>query len=190
MLDDLLKGAGYHFTVHNGGIWGDTTGKLLERLQRVLSEACSKGRLAYVLVLGGTNDILRKTGSAPQIVNQLRQLHDMAGKAPYMPRVGVLTLPPIKKGIPAWEHARLGVNDSLRRAAAGPAASSGAGAGALGGRRQFLVDLESVDVALSSDGVHFTAEGYAEFARRAFEAMLATLPKPKSAAAAPAAKAA
>lgn len=172
MLDSLLKGAGYDFTVHNGGNWGDTAAKLLDRLQRVLSEACSKGRLAYVLVLGGTNDILRNTGSAAQIFRQLRQLHDIAGKAPYMPRVGVLTLPPIQKGIASWEQARLSVNDSLRKACASVSP------GPLAHRRQFLVDLESVDAALSSDGVHFTADGYAEFARRAFKAMQATLPQP------------
>jgi len=145
----------------------------------VISEACAKGRLAYILVLGGTNDILRNTGSAAQIFGRLRQLHEKAGRAPYMPRVGVLTLPPIKSVTAAWEQIRLSVNESLRKAC------QVSGAMTLAQKRQFVVDLDGVDASLSSDGVHFTAAGYAEFARRVFEAMLADLPRPKVASSPP-----
>merc|ERR1711974_159 len=100
------------------------------------------------------------------------KLHDLAGKGPHSPRVGVMTLPPIQRGTAVWERARLSVNGCLRRAcgASGPVSLPQ-------NQRQFLVDLESVDAALSSDGVHFTANGYREFARRAFAAIRATAPE-------------
>jgi len=149
--------------------------KMNERLQRALSEACSKGRLAYVLMLGGTNDILRSAGGAAQIFGRLRQLHETAGRAPYMPRVGVFTLPPVVSGTTGWDQLRRTLNDSLRKAVTASNPLS------FVQRRQFLVDLESLDRSLCSDGVHYTTEGYSEFARRAFEAMQATIEAPAAA---------
>lgn len=157
-LQALLKAAGHNLRVENAGNWGDTTEKMLGRLPRAISEAARLGRLTFILVLGGTNDILLNTGPAAQALSRLRQLHSLAGNAPFAPRVGVLTLPPLRK-VAAWEQSRLALNKGLRDTcrASGP--------------RQFLVDLESVDSGLSTDGVHYTADGYCEFARRAFEAM-------------------
>jgi len=169
VLEGLLRDAGYKFVVRNAGNWGDTASNILDRLQRVLSDACSEGRLAYIFVLGGTNDILRGTGTAAQIVGQLRQLHDISSRAANLPRVGIMTLPPIQRGAASWDAMRLCINRSLRWACSTQKGSPSAPP------RRFLVDLESVDAALSSDGVHFSGKGYAEFARRAFEAMLPTL---------------
>lgn len=160
-LEALLRAAGHSFRVENAGNWGDTSDQMLARLPRVISEAARLGRLAFILVLGGTNDILRNRGSSGHILSQLRQLHEVAGKAPYMPRVGVLTLPPLRH-VGQWEQSRLSLNRGLRETC-------------MSGTRQFLVDLESVDSGLGADGVHYTADGYCEFARRAFEAMSAIL---------------
>merc|ERR1719401_1380860 len=117
ILEALLRGAGHDFAVHNGGVWGDTASQLLARWDRTSAEASAKGPLLYVLVLGGTNDILRETGNATQIVNQLRQIHELAGRS--SSRVAVCTLPPIQKSMHSWESTRLTINSSLRRTCAG-----------------------------------------------------------------------
>lgn len=167
-LQKLLRDAGHNVQVENAGNWGDTSDKMLARLPRAISEAARLGRLAFILVLGGTNDILRSLGPTAQSMTRLRQLHDQASKAPYMPRVGICTLPPLRC-IGTWEQSRLALNAALR--AEVPAAS---GSGTCGGasKRRFLVDLAEVGVSgLCPDGVHYTAEGYDEFARRVFDVL-------------------
>jgi len=164
-LKGLLQEAGYGQVVVNEGNTGDTCDQLLARLQRALNDAARCGRIEAVLVLGGTNDVLRGASAARDILSRLRQLHDAAGRSPYMPRVGVVTLPPTRSGS-ARDRLRIEVNQGLREACLQPAprwTPKG---------RQFLIDLESVDAStLSPDGVHYTAAGYAEFARRVFEAL-------------------
>merc|ERR1712061_842252 len=93
------------------------------------------------------------------ICRQLRQLHEQAGRSAYMPRVGLLTVPPGKNGS-ARAQLRRELNQLLRVASQEKAPW-----------RQCLVDLEDVDVSMTSDGVHYTAEGYDEFAARAFAVM-------------------
>jgi len=174
-LEGLLRSAGHNFRVVNAGNWGDTCGKLTARLKEAVANAVLEGSLAFVLVLGGTNDILQGT-SAAQVLTQLQQLQAAAGRAVFSPRVGVMTLPPLQK-LPepprtagARELARVELNRRLREALQQPAPKwSPEG-------RRFLVDLESVDSMLTtSDGVHYMEEGYSEFARRACEAMCAVL---------------
>jgi len=128
ILAGLLRSAGHDLAVQNAGNWGDTSSKMLQRLPRVISDVARSGRLAFILVLGGTNDILRGLGGAAQILGQLRQLHDIAGKAPYMPRVGVLTLPPLRK-VGTWDQTRRSVNDGLRKICGTGACGAGAAAG-------------------------------------------------------------
>jgi len=160
VLESLLKGAGHNLTVKNEGIWGDTSTEMLTRLPRVIAEHARSGRVAFILILSGTNDILRRFGTTSQIVARVRQLHSIAGNAPYTPQVGILTLPPLKAA-PDVRNSLSEVNTGLRKACAQQ----------VGLQRPFLVDLESVDVNLSTDGVHFADPGYSEFALRAFEAM-------------------
>lgn len=163
ILEGLLREAGRQISVLNAGNWGDTSHQLIARLPKVLSEGAKKGRLEAVLVLGGTNDILQGAASA-SVVGTLLRLHETAGNAVYMPRVGVFTLPPAKS-TGSSEKTRLELNRRLREACQRPAprwTPQG---------RQFLVDLESVDLSLAYDGIHFTAEGNAEIAKRAFKAL-------------------
>mmetsp|Transcript_27000 Transcript_27000/g.77323 ORF Transcript_27000/g.77323 Transcript_27000/m.77323 type:complete len:575 (+) Transcript_27000:93-1817(+) len=166
VLESLLKGAGHNLTVKNEGIWGDTSTEMQTRLPRVIAEHARSGRVAFILILAGTNDILRRFGTTSQIVARVRQLHSIAGNAPYMPQVGILTLPPLKAATDA-KNSLLEVNTGLRKACAQQ----------VGLQRPFLVELESVDVNLSTDGVHFADSGYSDFALRAFEAMKPLLAK-------------
>lgn len=155
----MLQKAGLNVKVHNAGNWGDTTGKMLARLPRVISEATKLGPLVCICVLGGTNDILRNLGTVPDILGRLQKLHQITANAPYMPQVGVMSLPPVRNA-GGWESARLSLNEGLRQSLKHSACS-----------RRFFVDLETVASALSSDGVHFTADGYSEFATRVFESL-------------------
>ncbi|CAK0803401.1 unnamed protein product [Prorocentrum cordatum] len=170
-LEELLRGAGYDFTVHNAGNWGDTTGHMAVRLPKVLSQLAGQGvRVDFVLVLGGTNDVLRGEGGGPHgILARLRHLHGVASAAPSSPAVGVVTVPPAR-GLGQRDRTRLEVNRGLRSLCQQP--------------RRFLVDLEALDVGLSKDGVHYTAEGCAEMASRAFRALQPMLPAPAPPAAA------
>jgi len=165
-LERLLHEAGHATVVVNAGQWGDTCDQLLSRLPAVLSEATKRGRLEAVLVLGGTNDVLRGSLRPSDILNRLRKLHEVAGKAVYMPHVGVMTLPPTRHpGL--TEQRRLQLNHGLREACQQAAAAprwTPQG-------RQFLVDLEGLDVGLAPDGVHYGPQGCAEIASKAFEAL-------------------
>jgi lysophospholipase L1-like esterase len=122
-----------------------------------------------VLVLGGTNDILHGKSSAFEILGQLRKLHALAGCAPHSPRVGVLTLPPTKPLGARVDQTWQDLNNALRQACQRAGGTSAAPD--MASSRQFLVDLATLDVSLSSDGVHYTAEGYQQMALRVFAAM-------------------
>jgi len=171
-LERLLHQAGHDTVVVNAGRWGDTCDQLISRLPAVVSEATKHGRLEAVLMLGGTNDILRGSLRPSDILTRLRQLHEMAGRAVYMPYVGVMTVPPTQHpGV--TEQRRLQVNQGLREACQqAVTAPRWTPHG-----RQFLVDLEGLDVGLAPDGVHYGPQGCAEIASKAFEALLVHLPK-------------
>lgn len=160
ILEGLLKDAGFNLNVHNTGVWGETVEQLAVRFPYVLADAAKRGRLVCVLVLGGTNDIIRGGFYASQLLGRLKSLHEMAGAAPGEPSVGVLTIPPAQLS-DVKDRARLLINKGLRDACRSVPASS----------RQFLVDLEDVDFNLCYDGLHYAVEGYQDFASRAFQAM-------------------
>lgn len=161
-LEGHLESAGHTFTVINGGNWGDTCDQLIRRLPQAIADATRRGPLEAILLLGGTNDIMR--GVSPnEILGKLRQLVATASNAPYMPRVGILSVPPMKIGT-THDRARQEVNRGILKLCSEP--------GTLLGRR-FLVDLDAVDLVFlaGGDGVHFSAGGYAEFGNRAFQAV-------------------
>jgi len=166
-LEALLHSMGFkQFRVDNAGNWGDTSSNVLGRLPKALQMCLSHGRLSFVLILAGTNDFLQVAAphaehQVPAVLQRLQQIQDIAAKAAFMPHVGVLTLPPL----PARNAARLRLNQELRNMdASTPSTISVRG-------RRFLVDLESVDPALSHDGVHFNSTGNADFARRVLAGM-------------------
>jgi len=164
VLESLLRGDGHDVEVKNFGIWGDPTARMTHRLPQVIASAARSTRLLGVLILGGTNDVLRELGSTQEILGRLRHLHGIAANAPYMPLVGILTLPKMR-AFTDPHHPRCQINDALRRMTAEKASSS------LALNRHFLVDLDSVDVNLSSDGIHYTDQGYIEFATLAYRSM-------------------
>lgn len=171
-LERLLHEAGHDTVVVNAGQWGDTCDQLLSRLPAVLSGSTKRGRLEAVLVLGGTNDVLGGSLQPSDIMGRLRKLHEVAGKAVYMPYVGVMTVPPTRHP-GQTEQRRLqlnhGLREACRQAAAAPRWTPQG--------RQFLVDLDGLDVGLAPDGVHYGPQGCAEIASRAFEALRVHLPK-------------
>jgi len=175
-LERLLHQAGHAAVVVNAGQWGDTCDQMLSRLPAVLSDATKRGRLEAVLVLGGTNDVLRGSLRPSDILSRLRQLHEVAGKAVYMPYVGVMTVPPTQhSGI--TEQCRLQVNHGLREACRqAVAAPRWTPQG-----RQFLVDLDALDAGLAPDGVHYGPQGCAEIASKALEALRERLPRAQAA---------
>lgn len=158
ILEDLMQRAGHRLTVVNGGIWGETVQQLLDRMPHTLRETIAKGRIDCVLVLGGTNDLCASM-PAQYIVELLRRLHDFAGSLDSCPHVGVLTVPPAKF-LPGQEQARLSVNEALRASCRWPSCG-----------RRFLVDLANVSSSLAHDGIHYTPQGYNEFANSVFHAM-------------------
>ena len=169
-LQRLLDEEGLQIKVHSSGVWGETSEAVLKRLPAALQSALGEGgRLAFVLVLAGTNDLLHSHPQQlelqiPKIVNNIRAICETAANAAYMPHVGVLTLPPLASRNPA----RVRLNHQLRQFMAGYASQRGFS-------QRFLVDLESVNPDLAHDGVHFNDEGYMEFARRTRAAILPIL---------------
>lgn len=158
ILEDLIQRAGHRLTVVNGGIWGETVQQLLDRMPHTLTDTITKGRVECVLVLGGTNDLCASM-PAQYIVELLRRLHDLAGSLDSCPHVGVVTVPPAKF-LPGQEQARLSVNEALRASCRWPSCG-----------RRFLVDLANVSSSLANDGIHYTPQGYNEFANVVFHAL-------------------
>eukprot|EP00927_Polykrikos_kofoidii_P071508 TRINITY_DN67772_c0_g1_i1.p1 TRINITY_DN67772_c0_g1~~TRINITY_DN67772_c0_g1_i1.p1 ORF type:complete len:294 (+),score=43.83 TRINITY_DN67772_c0_g1_i1:76-957(+) len=158
ILEDLLRREGYNVSVKNTGAWGEDCSKLLLRFPYVLADAASRGRLLFILILGGTNDIIRGGFYCSELLEKLKQLHSMATSAPGSPVVGVCTMPPAQlNGIK--DKARQSMNAGLRALCKDPS------------ERKFLVDLAGVDQSLAYDGLHYNTQGYTEFAERALEAM-------------------
>ncbi|CAE7590207.1 Dagla [Symbiodinium sp. KB8] len=145
----MLEQEGIDMKVSNGGNWGDTTDQIRRRLPSLMQSVMSQGgRLAFVLVLAGTNDLLQLPPleatislSIPRIAGKIKEILDIASQAAFHPHVG---------------------------------------AGA-----RFLVDLDTVDAALSTDGVHYGQEGYNQFAKRVMQVSnaLASAPSLQDAAA-------
>eukprot|EP00929_Paragymnodinium_shiwhaense_P036894 TRINITY_DN19722_c0_g1_i1.p1 TRINITY_DN19722_c0_g1~~TRINITY_DN19722_c0_g1_i1.p1 ORF type:complete len:452 (+),score=100.60 TRINITY_DN19722_c0_g1_i1:80-1435(+) len=158
ILEERLRDEGYKLRVQNAGQWGDCVGKMIRRFPYVLADACQRSRLRAVLILGGTNNLLRGGFYCSELVEVLSQLHEMAAATPDSPKVGVLTLPPSTKLRDVKEKARLQVNEKLRALCEEHS-------------DRFLVDLEDVDVSQCHDGLHYTSDGYTQFAQIALEAM-------------------
>eukprot|EP00438_Fugacium_kawagutii_P023730 Skav231419 [mRNA] locus=scaffold330:17041:18262:+ [translate_table: standard] len=169
-LQRLLDEDGLQMKVHSSGVWGHTSQDVLKRLPSALQSAFAEGgRLAFVLILVGTNDLLHSHPhhldfQIPHIINNIRAICETAANAAFFPHVGVLTLPPVATRNPA----RLKLNQQIRHFMAGYAAQKGFS-------ERFLVDLESLNPSLAQDGVHFNDEGYMEFARRTRAAILPIL---------------
>ena len=169
-LQRLLDEDGLQLKVHSSGVWGHTSQDVLKRLPSALQSAFTEGgRLAFVLILVGTNDLLHSHPQhvdyqIPNTINNIRAICETAANAAFFPHVGVLTLPPLASRNPA----RLKLNQQLRQFMAGYAAQKGFS-------KRFLVDLESLNPHLAHDGVHFNDEGYMEFARRTRAAILPIL---------------
>lgn len=159
-LEGLLQQNGYAgFYLKNAGVWGEATDAMLRRFPQALAEASRFGPLAFVFVLGGSNDILAHR-SAPDVLAGLRRLHDMAA-ARGSPCLGIFTVPKCGLLQPHQEEVRQRVNEALREMCQQPGARS----------KFMLVDLEVVPLELAKDGVHYAGEGYEEFARLVMEAM-------------------
>lgn len=169
-LQRLLDEGRHAIHVHSSGVWGEKSQELLKRVPAAVQAALAEGgRLAFVLILVGTNDILQShPGQAemliPSILQNIERICETAANAAYLPHVGILTLPPLA----TRQSARLRLNEEIRRMVARSSTRRSIG-------RRFLVDLETVDPAMASDGVHFNEEGYMEFARRVRGAILPLL---------------
>lgn len=158
ILEALLQEMGYRLRVHNAGVNAEDCSKIAWRLPYALKDAERSGRVAVVLILAGTNDILKGGFYCSKLLEQLERLHQQASASQGAPLVGVMTLPPAKVK-ETKEVARLHLNEKLRdvnRDRPG----------------RFVVDLESISIEKSYDGLHFGHEGCHEIAERAFQAML------------------
>eukprot|EP00927_Polykrikos_kofoidii_P074065 TRINITY_DN70046_c0_g1_i1.p1 TRINITY_DN70046_c0_g1~~TRINITY_DN70046_c0_g1_i1.p1 ORF type:complete len:375 (+),score=42.48 TRINITY_DN70046_c0_g1_i1:89-1213(+) len=158
-LGSQLEKVGYQFVMQNAGVYGNETDVILQRLPAAIANAKNFGPIAFVFVLGGTNDLLHLR-SSDIILERLRHLHDAIAASASSAHVGVLTVP--KCGLfelPVQEEWRQAVNAGLKEMCQQRSP------------RFFLVDLDDVGVELAGDGVHYYGEGYKEFGRKAFEAM-------------------
>eukprot|EP00928_Gymnodinium_smaydae_P059994 TRINITY_DN4351_c0_g2_i1.p1 TRINITY_DN4351_c0_g2~~TRINITY_DN4351_c0_g2_i1.p1 ORF type:complete len:307 (+),score=45.22 TRINITY_DN4351_c0_g2_i1:56-976(+) len=159
-LERLLHGHNSrNFTVRNVGVHGYTCDQMSDELTSALRRiTCEGSQLALVLILGGTNDIIRGS-SAAVILEKLRRLHDQATRAPGSPLVASLTLPPAPALSQEMQRRIQEVNEGLRRSCPP------------GGCSRIFVDLEAVRRELSNDGLHYEGRGYEEFAAITFRTL-------------------
>ncbi|CAE8629130.1 unnamed protein product [Polarella glacialis] len=159
-LSDML-GVG----VENAGVWGELTEQMLGRLEARLGaestceppgdgpdcepKSLQLRRPSVVLVLGGTNDLSRRTPLS-ETVGNLQAMHELA--ASYGAVVGVLAVPLFLEPRIGWAKNRKAINDELVRLQATYEFPS------------FLVNLSQVPSTHLYDGLHFKSEGYWRFA--------------------------
>lgn len=145
-----------NFIMKNVAKWGATCDPITMQLQQAIASGVP---CAFVLVLGGTNDIMQYH-PAQAILAKLKRLHDMAASAPGRPTVGVFTIPRSSFFNQGQEETRRLVNAGLVEAVQQAHLQT-----------KFLIDLDSVSVDLAKDGLHYHGEGYEQFAQHAFQAM-------------------
>ncbi len=170
--DSIVQGlavAAVHPQGENFGIGGETTGGLLERLPAYSSIGAARA----IVVLSGTNDLMRHDPSTP-IANLQRLIETLPGKAP----VVLATLLPVDERADvrlAGRNAAIArVNAAIRALCAARArvtcADVGATMAAPGG---------GLAAALhEGDGVHPSPAGYAAFIRVLRDALAAAAVAP------------
>eukprot|EP00927_Polykrikos_kofoidii_P064064 TRINITY_DN59089_c0_g1_i1.p1 TRINITY_DN59089_c0_g1~~TRINITY_DN59089_c0_g1_i1.p1 ORF type:complete len:284 (+),score=35.18 TRINITY_DN59089_c0_g1_i1:33-854(+) len=168
LLAALLRRSGRRFGVVNAGVWGEKSSSMIQRLPQVLAALREerKAPIRAVLLLAGANELM---DSVDKILTNLGTLCgiacDDAGEATAPPCVIILTIPPSPRRSLEGRWTAKKVNEGLREACSIRDVAS-----------LFLVDLEEhVDGALTFDGLHFTAAGYAVFAQHVYAAIQESL---------------
>lgn len=140
------------YQVHNVGICGESTAEMVVRLPQELEQLAKEvAAPAFVLVLGGTNDLGHL--SPEQILGNHTEMRTAIAKAGA--RCVTLTIPQNEQGLdPVARVVNLGLLLEAEREG-GP----------------LLADISVVPQEHLSDGVHFNSEGYAMFAKLVFEVM-------------------
>jgi len=172
-LEEMLNtpGHGQVYRVVNAGIPGELTASMVGRLPQTIMDLKSAGRKPkYVLILGGTNDLLWGNMTSDIVLANLKSMRAAAIHEHSMPIL--FTIPqldaeqyaeeyssnstPIK--INARESHILAVNKALKTEAEHDASI-------------FLADISKISPKHLVDGVHFSGEGYARVAEVAFNVM-------------------
>jgi len=146
-MERLRRSGRGHIKVENNGVTGEQTGSIRQRLQRAIKNK----DFGWVVLLGGTNDLGRRT--ADEIYQNLVAMHGEARQT--KAKVALMTIPGSKTRPTCDEVDRLDVNRRLKAFAAANQDTT------------LLIDVASAlppDAAhatfWSEDNVHFTAEGY------------------------------
>ncbi|CAK9050597.1 SGNH_hydro domain-containing protein [Durusdinium trenchii] len=142
------------------GIWGEQTRSMLQRLQSG-HPAWFPDPPRVVLVLGGTND-LRSVPLEVTVAN-LKAMHELAAQTSL---VGVLALPKFLNPQVGSHQKRESLNLRLAELVESYSFPS------------FFVNLSAVPSSYLYDGLHFTSEGYLEFARLVATELTRLLPWP------------
>jgi len=147
LLERLRRSGKGHIKIENNGVTGEQTTSIQRRLQKAITNK----EFSWVVLLGGANDLGRRT--ADEIYNTLIAMHDEARQA--NAKVAFLTIPESKRRPTCDEADRLEVNRRLRAFAATNKDNT------------ILIDVAAAlpqDAAharlWSDDTVHLTSEGY------------------------------
>lgn len=160
-VEDRLREQGFNgFVYKNAGVYGEKTDAVMRRVPQVIADIKRSGiPVAFVFILAGTNDLFQYS-PPDQLLRQLKGMQDMLDGALGSPCIGVLTVPTSVRFNAGQEDARLKLNEALQQICAQSPP-----------HKRLLVDIGTVPVELSSDGIHYSGPGYVEFGERVFAAM-------------------
>lgn len=157
------------YLVANAGVPGELTASMVARLPDTIAHLKARGRKpTFVLILGGTNDLLWANITSDIVLANLRSMRATALHENVTPML--FTIPQLdveesafapnntQARIDARESAILAVNKALEIEAQSDAS-------------MLLADISKIRRKHLIDGVHFSGDGYAKVAEIAFDVM-------------------
>jgi len=170
MLNSLHSYGGFKkrvYRVANAGIPGELTDSMVLRLPDTIAHLKAAGRKpAFVLILGGTNDLLWGNMTSDTVLANLRSMRAAALQEHTKPMLFTLPRLDVEENSHNITQAKIVPNEPAMRAvnvALKKEAQSDAS--------MLLADISEISRKHLVDGVHFNGKGYARLAEVAYNVM-------------------
>lgn len=170
MLNSLHTYGGYKnkvYRVANAGVPGELTDGMVARLPDTIAHLKAAGRKpAFVLILGGTNDLLWGNMTSDTVLANLRSMRAAVLKEHTKPVLFTIPRLDVEEGIHKITQIRMAPNEPAMRAV-----NAALEKDAHNDASMLLADISEISRKHLVDGVHFNGKGYARVAEVAYSVM-------------------